>query len=244
MDASLTHQRAPDTPATARRWDVSYGEAIAIQNELRKRVDFSPLRRAIGAIAGADVSFDKRSDTIYAAVAVLEFPSLDPLELATVRGEAAFPYIPGLLSFREAPIVVEAFEKLARKPDILICDGQGVAHPRGFGLASHLGILLGIPTIGCAKSRLCGEHGEVGQNVGDYTPLKLKGRTIGAVLRTRRGAKPLFVSVGHMINLRGAIKVTLGCGGGYRIPEPTRAAHHLVNAARLGKELTWPRGKR
>lgn len=226
------------------KWDVSYGEAVAIQDELRKSVSFSPLKRAIGTVAGADVSFDKRSSTMYAAVAVLEFPSLDPLEYATAKGEATFPYIPGLLSFREAPIVVEAFEKLARRPDILMCDGQGVAHPRGFGLASHLGILLGIPSIGCAKSRLCGEHEETGPEVGDYAPLKLKGRTIGAVLRTRKGVKPVFVSVGHMINLRGAIRMTLRCGGGYRIPEPTRAAHHLVNAARLGKEPAWPRRKR
>lgn len=225
-------------------WDVSYDEAVAIQKELRKRVGFSPLRRAVATVAGADVSFNRGGSTMHAAIAVLKFPSLEPVEYSTVEAEAKFPYIPGLLSFREAPIVVEAFEKLSCKPDILICDGQGVAHPRGFGLASHLGLLLGLPSIGCAKSRLCGEHGEAGPEVGDYVPLRLKGRTIGAVLRTRRGVKPVFVSVGHMINLRGAIRITLRCGAGYRIPEPTRAAHHLVNAARLGKEPMWPRRKR
>jgi deoxyribonuclease V len=125
-----------------------------------------------------------------------------------------------------------------------MCDGQGLAHPRGFGLACHLGLLLGIPSIGCAKSRLCGEHGAVGSEVGDYAPLKLGGRTVGVVLRTRRNVKPIFVSVGHMVNLRGAIKLVLQCGAGYRVPEPTRAAHQLVTAARLGTKTAWPLGKR
>ena len=115
-----------------------------------------------------------------------------------------------------------------------------MAHPRGLGLASHLGLLFDIPSVGCAKSRLCGAHDEPGPNVGDYAPLKLKRRTIGAVLRTRENVKPVYVSVGHMMNLRGAINLTLRCGAGYRIPEPTRAAHHLVNDARLGVEPTWP----
>ncbi len=226
------------------RWDVSYDEAVAIQNELRKKVSFTPSGRSISTVAGADVSFTKNSGTMHAAVAVLKFPSLEPVEYSIAEEEATFPYIPGLLSFREAPIVAKAFEKLTRRPDLLICDGQGVAHPRGFGLASHLGLLLEIPSIGCAKSRLCGEHGQVGPEVGEYAPLKLKGRTIGAVLRTREDVKPVFVSVGHMVDLRGAIRMTLRCGAGYRLPEPTRAAHHLVNAARLGKDPAWPRRKR
>lgn len=226
------------------KWNVSYDEAVAIQNELRHRVSFSPLRREIATVAGADVSFEKRGAKMFAAIAVLALPSLEPIEYAIVDGEAEFPYVPGLLSFREAPIVARAFEKLSRKPDLLMCDGQGVAHPRGLGLASHLGLLFEIPAIGCAKSRLCGTHGEVGSEVGDYAPLKLKSRSVGAVLRTRKGVKPIYVSVGHMMNLRGAIKLALRCGSGYRIPEPTRAAHHLVSAARLGKEPTWPRRKR
>ncbi len=223
------------------KWNVPYAEAVAIQNELREKVSFKPLRREAATIAGADVSIKRGSRRIFAAVAVLELSSLDPVEYAVAEGKAEFPYIPGLLSFRESPIVLRVFEKLSRRPDILMCDGQGVAHPRGLGLASHLGLLLGIPSIGCAKSRLCGTHGEVGPEVSDYAPLKLKGRTVGAVLRTRTGVKPVYVSVGHMINLRGAIRTVLECGAGYRIPEPTRAAHHIVGAARRGEEPKWPR---
>jgi deoxyribonuclease V len=224
-------------------WNVPYDKAVAIQNELRKRISFSPVKKDVATIAGADVSFEKHGSVLFAAIAVLRLPSLEPVEHVIVQGETEFPYIPGLLSFREAPVVSQAYEKLSRKPDLLICDGQGIAHPRGIGLASHLGLLFDIPSIGCAKSRLCGTHGEVGPQVGDYAPLALKGRTIGAVLRTRSGVKPVFVSVGHRINLRGAIRFALQCGAGYRIPEPTRVAHHLVNCARLGKEPTWPRAR-
>ncbi len=225
-------------------WKVTYQEAVSIQNELRRKVSFAPLKRAIKTVAGADVSYNKPSNKIYAAIVVLSFPSLELLERTAVEGKAAFPYIPGLLSFREAPIVTKAFERLSARPDVLMCDGQGVAHPRGFGLASHLGLLFGIPAIGCAKSRLCGVHGPVGPEVGDYAPLKLKGRTIGAVLRTRKGVKPIFVSVGHMINLRGAVRLALRCGAGYRIPEPTRRAHHLVTEARREKEASRQHRKR
>ena len=226
------------------RWDVSYHEAVAIQNELREKIRFSRLQLTTGTVAGADVSFDRRTNKLYAAIALLRLPSLEPIRYVVAEGMAEFPYVPGLLSFREAPVVAKAFESLSRKPDVLICDGQGVAHPRRFGLASHLGLLFGIPSVGCAKSRLCGDHGDVGPEVGDYAPLKLNGRTVGAVLRTRRGVKPVFVSVGHMINLRDAIKIVLRCGAGYRLPEPTRAAHHLVTAARLGNKPSWPRRKR
>lgn len=224
-------------------WDVSYEEAVAIQNDLRRRVSFSPLKNKVTTVAGADVSFGKGSDRLFAAIVVLGLPSLEVVEFAVAEDVARFPYIPGLLSFREAPVVARAYEKLSRKPDVLMCDGQGVAHPRGLGLASHLGLLFDVPSIGCAKSRLCGTHDEPGLDVGDYTPLKLKGRTVGAVLRTREAVKPVYVSVGHRINLRGAVELVLRCGAGYRIPEPTRAAHHLVNDARLGREPTWPRQK-
>ncbi len=222
-------------------WNVPYKEAVAIQEELRKKIRRVPLRRKPETVAGADVSFDRHSNTLYAALAVFRLPSLELVDSAISLGEATFPYIPGLLSFREAPVVLEAYEKLSVTPDALVCDGQGVAHPRGFGLASHLGVLLEISAIGCAKSRLCGEHGEPGPEVGDWTPLKLNNRTIGAVLRTRKGVKPVYVSVGHLINLRGAIRTVLRSGAGYRIPEPTRIAHHLVNAARLGRKPAWPR---
>jgi len=225
-------------------WDVTYHEAVAIQERLRKKIRLSPLTGEIKTVAGADVSFDRQGDILYAALAVLKFPSLELVEHTGAQEKAVFPYIPGLLSFREAPVVIKAFEKLSAVPDILLCDGQGIAHPRGFGLASHLGVVLGIPSIGCAKSRLCGEHEEAGPEVGDWVPLKMDGRSIGAVLRTRKGVKPLYISVGHMVNLRSAIRIVLRSGAGYRVPEPTRIAHHLVNDARLGREPTWPRRRR
>ncbi|GAB4341771.1 MAG: deoxyribonuclease V [Candidatus Abyssubacteria bacterium] len=213
-------------------WKVTYQEAVSIQNELRRKVRFEPVKRKVRTVAGADVAYDKKTNRIYAVLVVLSFPSLESLEQSVVEGEASFPYIPGLLSFREAPLVTEAYERLSIAPDLLICDGQGVAHPRGLGLASHLGLLFGIPTIGCAKSRLCGEHRSVGPEVGNYASLKMDGKTVGAVLRTRKGVKPVYVSVGHMIDLRGAMKMTLRCCAGYRIPEPTRRAHLLVTAVR------------
>jgi deoxyribonuclease V len=213
-------------------WDVTYQEAVSIQNELRRKVRFGPLKRKVHTVAGADVAYDKKTNRILAAFVVLSFPSLELLDRSVVEGQASFPYIPGLLSFREAPIVAQAYERLSKAPDLLICDGQGVAHPREFGLASHLGLLFGIPTIGCAKSRLCGEHRPVGPRVGNYASLKMDSKTIGAVLRTRERVKPVYVSVGHMVDLRGAIRMTLRCCAGYRIPEPTRRAHLLVTAAR------------
>lgn len=223
------------------KWNVTYKEAVAIQEELREKIKVVPLRHKPEIVAGADVSFDRKSNTLYAALAVLKFPSLELVDNTISHEKATFPYIPGLLSFREVPVVVKAFEKLSVAPDVLLCDGQGIAHPRGCGLASHLGLLFGIPAVGCAKSRLCGEHKETGPDVGDWTPLKLNNRTIGAVLRTRKGVKPVYVSVGHLIDLRSAIKMVLSSNSGYRLPEPTRIAHHLVNDARLGRKPAWPR---
>lgn len=219
-------------------WRVSYQKAVAIQNELREKVIIKPLKRKIRTVAGADVAYDKNSQELYATIVVLGFPSLETLEQVVVEGKASFPYIPGLLSFRETPVVSKAFEKLTTKPDVLMCDAQGIAHPRGFGLASHLGLLFDTPTIGCAKSRLCGVHKEVGLEIGNYASLKLNGNTIGAALRTRKGVKPVYVSIGHLVDLRGAVRMVLRCCKGYRIPEPTRRAHILVGAARRGEITT------
>lgn len=219
-------------------WKVSYQKAVAIQNELREKVIIKQVKRKIETVAGADVAYDKHSQKLYAAIVVLGFPSLETLEQVVVEGKATFPYIPGLLSFRETPVVSKAFEKLTVKPDALICDAQGIAHPRGFGLASHLGLLFDTPTIGCAKSRLCGAHKEVGPEVGNYASLKLNGNTIGVALRTRKGVKPVYVSIGHLVNLRSAIRMVLRCCKGYRIPEPTRRAHILVSAVRRGEITT------
>ncbi len=218
-------------------WKVSYQEAVAIQNELREKVVIKPLKRRISTVAGADVAYDKHSQKLYAAIVNLGFPSLETLEQVVVEGKAEFPYIPGLLSFRESPIVSKAFEKLTIKPDVLMCDAQGIAHPRRFGLASHLGLLFNTPTIGCAKSWLCGIHREVGPGAGNYASLKLDGNTVGVALRTRKGVKPIYVSIGHLVDLRTSIRLVLRCCKGYRIPEPTRRAHILVSATRRGEKI-------
>jgi deoxyribonuclease V len=168
-------------------------------------------------------------------VVVLEYPSLRPVETAVVKRRVRFPYVPGLLSFREAPAILDAFARLATRPDLLLCDGQGIAHPRRLGLASHLGLLLDLPTIGCAKSRLVGEYQDPGPRRGARAPLRLDGRQVGWVLRTRDGVRPLFVSPGHRMSIGAAARWVLGCGAGHRLPEPTHLADRLVGlAARPG----------
>jgi deoxyribonuclease V len=171
---------------------------------------------------------------LFAAVLVYSFPDLELCEVRTVRALVRFPYIPGLLSFREAPALVRAFRRLRLRPDLLICDGQGIAHPRGIGLASHLGIILGVPTIGCAKSRLVGDYDEVGPKVGDRSPLVFEGKVVGAVVRSRSGVRPLFVSSGHRINLDRSIHFILASCRGYRLPEPVRQADIRVERLKRG----------
>jgi len=159
---------------------------------------------------------------------VLSYPDLDLMDEAFVRGRISFPYIPGLLSFREAPLLLQAFRGLRRLPDVILYDGQGIAHPRGFGLASHMGVLLDLPSVGCAKKKLVGDFGEVGLQAGSTTPLKMESKTIGAVIRTRSGVKPVFVSPGHRIDLESSIKLVLRTCRGFRLPEPLRRAHLMV----------------
>jgi deoxyribonuclease V len=168
------------------------------------------------------------SKTGTAAVVVLRYPDFEIVEVATITGLIDFPYVPGLLTFREAPLVLAACEKLRVAPDLFIVDGQGLAHPRRIGLASHLGLCLDIPTIGCAKSRLLGAYEELGDASGSFTDLLDNNEVIGAALRTRSGIKPVFVSVGHKISLQEALRWTLACCRGYRIPEPTRLAHQAA----------------
>ena len=216
-------------------WNVTCKEAIGIQQELRQRLilhdkDF-PGR--IKTIAGADISYSKHSDLFYAAVIMMEFPSLDIIEERTAVERAPFPYIPGFLSFREGPAFLKIFENVHHVPDVVIFDGQGIAHPRGVGLASHMGLFLNIPTIGCAKTRLAGRYGEVGNDVGDYADLILHDRIVGAVLRTKKKVKPIFISPGHMIGIRKSADIVLHCCRGYKLPEPVRRAHLAVNRARL-----------
>jgi len=218
------------------RFDVGYHEAVAIQNELRSSVVRTGSPRPLRTVAGADVSYARRAETMYAAVVVIRWLSGEIVEEVTAQRPAEFPYIPGLLSFREMPALLAAFAALRTRPDVIIYDGHGIAHPRGLGIASHLGVLLDVPTIGCAKKRLVGEHTQPKPRKGSRTPLRLGGTTIGTVLRTRTNVKPVFVSVGHRIGLRPAVKLVLEAATRYRLPEPTRLAHVLSNAARRGGE--------
>jgi deoxyribonuclease V len=190
-----------------------------------------PLPESIGLVAGADVGYRKESGTVVAAVAVHTFPGLDLVELAYAEDRVSFPYVPGLLSFREIPPLLRVFERLRHRPDVVLGDGQGLAHPRRFGLAAHLGLWLKLPTIGCAKSRLVGEHAEVGPRRGQYRSLMDKGERVGVVLRTRTGVKPLYISPGHLADLEGSRRFVLRCCRDSRIPEPIRTAHQAVQRA-------------
>ena len=183
-------------------------------------------------VAGADVSYDRGSPVLFAAVVVLEPATLEVIETVGVEARARFPYVPGYLSFREIPPLLEVFARLSAPPDLVVCDGQGRAHPRRFGLASHLGVLLDLPTIGCAKSRLVGEHREPGPRRGASTRLRHEGEVIGTVLRTQDGVKPVYVSVGHRVTLDAAQRQVLALAPRHRLPEPVRAAHAEVNRLR------------
>lgn len=216
-------------------WNLTPQEAIALQSRLRQQVQITPLTRPIETIAGTDISFNKYSTTIYAGIVVLRLPSLEVIEQVGIVSETRFPYIPGLLSFRESPAVLEAWEKLQTEPDAVMFDGQGIAHPRRVGIASHVGLMLERPTLGCAKSVLVGKYEEPAPQRGSWSPMVHYGETIGAALRTKDKVQPIYVSPGHLIDLEAAIQLTLQCNGGYRQPEPTRHAHLLVNALRRGE---------
>lgn len=208
---------------------------MEIQEMLRPRIslrDSANLKR-LRWIGGADVSYVRGEDTIYGAVVVLSFPDLRIEEQKWVKGRVSFPYIPGLLSFREAPILLKAFSLLDQTPDVVIFDGQGTAHPRGLGLASHMGLLLGLPSVGCAKTRFVGDYREVGREKGSFNWLEFGGKRVGTVVRTRANVKPVFVSPGHRVSLRTARRLVLATCRGYRLPEPIRLAHQLVNRVRL-----------
>jgi len=209
-------------------WNLSYKKAVELQTKLARRVKCTALKKNIHLVAGLDCAFSSDGDTIIAAVVVLRMVDLQPVETRTARRKSRFPYIPGLLSFREAPVCIAAAQKLHLSPDVFIVDGQGLAHPRRLGLASHIGLWLDAPTIGCAKSRLVGSFDQPPPKKGSCNPLTHNGRVVGAVLRTRTGVKPVFVSVGHRCRLEDAIRLTLACCPKYRLPEPTRLAHQLV----------------
>lgn len=203
-------------------------EARAIQERLRARVRVAGGPRRVRLVAGADLAYRADGSRAWAAVVLVSLLEGVVVETATAAGPPPFPYVPGYLSFREGPLLLAAFARLRRRPDVCLFDGQGIAHPRGFGLASHMGVLLDLPSVGCAKSRLVGEHEEPGPRHGDWAPLRLGGRTVGAVLRTRQGVRPIYVSPGHRIGLRRAIRCVLGMSR-LRVPEPIRLAEQAVN---------------
>ncbi|MFW6135220.1 MAG: deoxyribonuclease V [Chloroflexota bacterium] len=218
-------------PVIKHSWDVSPDEAKRIQHELRERVVVEPLAEQPELVAGVDVSV--RHGQARAAVVLLSFPELQPLEERTAQRLATFPYVPGLLVFREGPVVLEAFGALTERPDVVIFDAHGRAHPRRMGLATHLGVLLDVSAVGCAKSRLCGEHTEPDENKGSWTPLWDGEEVIGAVVRTRDNVRPVFVSVGHRVDLESAVSLVLDCAPRYRLPETTRWAHRVAGGASL-----------
>ena len=209
-------------------WKVTPAEGKKIQEELRERVVLHDDFPRVELIAGADMSLDKKSNRGFAGVIVYTFPDLEEVERCQAHCELTMPYIPGLLAFREAPALLKAFANVEHEPDVIMFDGQGIAHPRWMGIATHMGLVLDKATIGCAKSRLIGLFDEPGPEVGDQSRLAHDEKTIGVVLRTRRNVKPVFVSQGHKISLKTCVDITLQCGDGYRIPKPTREADHFV----------------
>lgn len=210
-------------------WDVSTREAIAIQNEFRTRVEIADRLGPIRRVAGVDVGFDEKPAVSRAAVVVLSWPELERIEEATACCPTRFPYVPGLLSFREMPAILAALGRLQQLPDLILCDGHGLAHPRRFGIACHLGVWTGLPTIGVGKSRLLGTGEEVAPEKGGWCPLVDRAEVIGAVVRTRRRVKPVYVSIGHRLSLKTAIDLVLRATTRYRLPETTRLAHRLAS---------------
>lgn len=229
---------------TLHSWRVTPAEARQIQSRLRARIELRNRLGPVRLVAGADVALDLVHRRAIAGVIVFRFPEMEEVERATAIRPLRFPYVPGLLSFREAPALLAAFARLRRAPDLIFFDGQGYAHPRRFGIACHLGLLLDCPAIGCAKSLLVGKHAALGAAAGSRVPLRDGRETIGAVLRTRTGVRPVYVSVGHRVSLARAVELTLAVTDGYRIPRPTRLADHFVEAAKRGDwQATAPQRK-
>lgn len=210
-------------------WNLTPDAAIALQQSLRQEIITVDRLGEVKTVAGIDVGFEDGGSTTRAAAVVLSFPELQRQEQAIARRPTEFPYIPGLLSFREVPAVLDALAKLTITPDLLLCDGQGTAHPRRLGIACHIGLLVNLPAIGVGKSLLVGKHDDVPDVKGAWVPLVHRGETIGAVLRTRVGTKPLYISPGHRISLETAIDYVMRCTTKYRLPETTRAAHKLAS---------------
>lgn len=214
-------------------WPVTIDEAIALQERLRRQVVIADAFGEVRTVAGVDVGFEEGGTVARAAVVVLDMVMLTPLTYALARRPVTFPYVPGLLSFREAPAILAAMDQLRQPPDLLICDGQGIAHPRRFGIACHLGIITGLPTIGCAKTILVGAHAPLPDSRGARVPLMHQGEHVGWALRTRPGAKPVYVSPGHRVGLVSSAELVMACVTRYRLPEATRYAHSLASHGAL-----------
>jgi len=223
-------------PPPLHPWNLSPTEAVALQRALAGRVDLTWDGRAVARVAGVDVAFDRDEQRLFAGVVVLSYPALTVVEEVGVEAPVTFPYVPGLLSFREVPPALECFARLKTVPDLVVCDGQGTAHPRRIGLACHLGLWLGVPTVGCAKSRLVGRHREPGWRRGCATRLyHPDGEEIGRCLRTRDGVRPVYCSPGHRIDGVTAMRWVLRLCRRYRLPQTTRVAHHFVTRLRRGE---------
>lgn len=216
------------------RWDVSPREAAALQVELRHRMKKLNDVGTLHTVAGADIALDKDQGMGYAGVIVYSFPDLRELERTSAERRLTFPYVPGLLAFREGPVLLEAFSRLRTEPDLVLFDAHGYSHPRRFGLASHLSVVFDKPGIGVAKSRLIGDHQDPPDRPGAWTPLVDGGEIVGAVTRTRAGVQPIFVSIGHRVDLESAVRVALACTDGFRIPKPTREADRYVGQLKRG----------
>jgi deoxyribonuclease V len=216
-------------------WNLTPAQAIALQKELREKINICPLKKDVSLIGGADISFNKASETVYAGIVVLSYPSLQVHAHSLVVSSTTFPYIPGLLSFRELPALLEALEQLDQKPDVLMVDGQGIAHPRRLGIATHFGLVADVPTLGCAKKVLIGKYKEPDINKGSNSSLMDGNEQIGILLRTKNNVKPVIISPGNLMDFEDAKNLAIHCTGRYRLPEPTRHTHLLVNRLRLGE---------
>lgn len=207
-------------------------QAVELQQQLRKQIKIEPLLKPIQTIAGADISFNKYEEIVYAGIIVLSFPDLQEVAKSTIISKTSFPYIPGLLSFREIPSLLKAWNQLTIKPDLMVLDGQGIAHPRRMGIATHFGLVTDTPSMGCAKSLLTGKFEVLSEAAGSESLIYDRDEVIGAALRTKNKVNPVFISPGHRINLEQSLAIIKQCVNGYRIPEPTRKAHLLVNQTR------------
>jgi len=214
---------------------IKISDAVLIQNDLRAKLDVHERSLNISTIAGADISLNLYSTTIYAGIVLMSFPELVPIAYSLVKSETRFPYVPGFLAFREVPALTQVWDQMEQKPDLLVVDGHGIAHPRRMGIAAHFGAVTGQPSMGCAKKLLFGKFDEPGPALGSYSPIRDKDETIGYAFRSKANVAPVFVSPGHLMGLQNTLDVVKQCTGKYRIPEPTRQAHEFVNQFRRGE---------